>query len=123
MPDNNDLQEIYARADCRLSIPALYEKGACFLVGDLYRSRGAFVLSNEDQSFIVEPLKIRLKEHAMPFTCAISMQSQVLQQLVAQQILVPDLTGNMTLTLMGDLLNIGAGLQGNQANGEGYYGG
>ncbi|MBV8660571.1 MAG: translocation/assembly module TamB domain-containing protein [Candidatus Dependentiae bacterium] len=111
-PYNNDLQEIYARIDCRLSIPALQEKGACFLVGDLYRSRGAFVISNEDQSFIIEPLKIKLKQHAIPFTCSVTMESEIIQRLIFQQIIDPELTGNVTVTMMGNLLNLHSSLQG-----------
>jgi hypothetical protein len=88
------------------------EKGACFLVGDLYRGRGAFVVSNEDQSFIIEPLKIRLKQHSMPFTCCISMESDIVQQLIAQHIIAPDLSGNVTLTAVGNLLDLNAGVQG-----------
>ena len=53
-PYEFDLQEIYIRADCRVVIPALQDKGSCFLIGDVYQGRGAFVLSNEDQSFIIE---------------------------------------------------------------------
>jgi hypothetical protein len=112
IPYNDDLQEVYARADCRLTIPALQEKGACFLVGDLYRGRGAFVVSNEDQSFIVEPLKIRLKKHAMPITCSVTMESDIVQLLVAQRVIDPDVTGNVTLTVRGNLLDLHAGLQG-----------
>ena len=112
IPFNDDLQEIYSRVDCRLSIPSLHEKGACFLVGDLYRGRGAFVVSNEDQSFIIEPLKMKLKEKSIPITCCINMDSDILQQLLTQQIVIPDLKGNVTLTVMGNLLNLSAGMQG-----------
>ena len=112
MPYNNDLQEIYARIDCRLSIPAMGEKGACFLVGDLYRSRGAFVVSNEDQSFIIEPLKIKLKEHAIPMMCSVTMESEIVQQLFAQSVIDKDITGNITFSVKGNLLDFAAGLQG-----------
>ena len=113
MPYNNDLKEIYARVDCRLSIPALQEKGSCFLVGDLYRAHGAFVLSNEDQSFIVEPLKIRLKKHSMPVTCSVTMESEIIQRLLAQKIIDSDITGNVTLSVKGNLLDLTAGIQAN----------
>jgi len=113
IPYNNDLQEVYVRVDCRLTIPSLQDKGSCFLVGDLYRSRGAFVISNEDQSFIIEPLKIRLKQNALPCTCSISMESDIVQKIIAQQIFLPDLTGNVTFTLSGNLLNLADGVQGN----------
>jgi TamB, inner membrane protein subunit of TAM complex len=112
IPDNFDLQEVYAKVDCRLFVPALQEKGSCFLVGDLYRSRGAFVLSNEDQSFMVEPLKIRLKQYSMPCTCSINMTADIVQQLIAQQVFESDLTGNVTLTCMGNALDLAAGVQG-----------
>ena len=111
-PYNDDLKEIYARIDCRLSVPAMQEKGSCFLVGDLYRAHGAFVLSNEDQSFIIEPLKIRLKKHSMPVTCSVTMESEIVQRLLAQNIIDPDITGNLTLSLKGNLLDFAAGVQG-----------
>lgn len=111
VPYNDDLQEIYARVDCRLNVPAMREKGACFLVGDLYRGRGAFVVSNDDQSFIIEPLKIRLKEHSMPITCSITMASDIVQQLLAQHVIDHDLQGNVTWTVKANLLDIAAGLQ------------
>lgn len=106
VPYNNDLQEIYARVDCRLMIPALQDKGSCFLLGDLYSGRGAFVLSNEDQSFIIEPLKIKLKPTSMPCNCSISIESELVQILVAQKIIDPDLKGTITLSCMGNLLDI-----------------
>ncbi|MDP3788434.1 MAG: translocation/assembly module TamB domain-containing protein [Candidatus Chromulinivorax sp.] len=112
VPYSDDLQEIYARVDCRLTIPALQDKGACFLVGDLYRTRGAFVLSNEDQSFIIEPLKIRLKKNAIPVTCSVTMESDVVQLLLAHKILDSDVTGNITLAVKGNLLDLAAGVQG-----------
>lgn len=112
VPYDNDLQEIYARVDCRLSVPALQEKGSCFFLGDLYRSHGAFVLSNEDQSFIIEPLKIKLKPHSMPFNCAISIESQLVQKILAQKIIDQDITGNATLAVMGNLLDLSENLQG-----------
>lgn len=111
-PYTGDLQEVYARADCRLNIPALQEKSACFLVGDIYATRGAFVVSNEDQSFIIEPLKIRLKPNALPFTCSISMESDVFQRVVAKKVIDESLTGNITLTLTGNLLDFTPSLQG-----------
>lgn len=111
VPYNDDLQEVYARVDCRLHIPAMREKGACFLVGDLYRGRGAFVVSNEDQSFIIEPLKIRLKEHSIPITCSITMASDIVQQLLAQQVIDHDIKGSMTWTVKANLLDLSAGLQ------------
>lgn len=111
IPYKNDLKEFYARVDVRLTLPALADKGACFLLGDLYAGRGAFVLSNDDQSFIVEPLKIRLKKNSIPLTCSISMESEVVQRLIAQQIITPDVTGNLTITLLGNALDLGADLQ------------
>lgn len=111
VPYSNDLREIYARIDCRLSIPALQEKGSCFCVGDLYQSRGAFVISNEDQSFIIEPLKMRLKSQSMPFNCSVSMESDVVQRLVAQQLIDENLTGSITLSAVGNLLDLSSGLQ------------
>lgn len=111
VPYNNDLQEMYARVDCRLSIPALHDKGACFFVGDLYRGRGAFVVSNEDQSFIIEPLKIKLKQHAIPFTCCVSMESDIVQMLIADQVVAPDVTGSVMVSVAGNLLNLHAGMQ------------
>ncbi|MGZ6255153.1 MAG: translocation/assembly module TamB domain-containing protein [Candidatus Chromulinivorax sp.] len=106
-----DLQEIYIRADCRLSIPALQDKGSCFLIGDVYQGRGAFVLSNEDQSFIIEPLKIRLKQHTLPITCSLTVRADLLQQLCAQKIFMPDLTGSCTISCTANLLNLIASLQ------------
>lgn len=111
-PYDNDLAKIYARADCRLSIPELQEKGACFLKGDLYNTRGACVISNDDQSFIIEPLKFRLKEHAIPVTCSITMASELVQRLVLHEIVMPDLSGDATLTVMGNLLDLSSGVQG-----------
>ena len=120
-PYNDDLKEIYARIDCRLSIPAMQEKGACFLVGDLYRAHGAFVLSNEDQSFIIEPLKIRLKKDSMPVTCSVTMESEIVQRLLAQNIIDPDITGNLTFSIKGNLFDIAAGVQASlQAQGLAY---
>lgn len=112
VPYNNDMQDIYARVDCRLFIPAMGEKGACFLVGDLYRARGAFVVSNEDQSFIIEPLKITLEEHAIPMMCSVTMESEIVQLLLAQSVIDNDITGNVTLSAKGNLLDFAAGLQG-----------
>lgn len=111
-PYDQDLRKIYARADCRLSIPQLQEKGTCFLKGDIYESRGACIVSNDDQSFIIEPLKFRLKEHAIPLTCSITIATELLQVLTLNEIIIPDLSGNATLTVMGNLLDLGAGLQG-----------
>jgi hypothetical protein len=112
IPYDYDLQEMYAKIDCRFSVPALQDKESCFLIGDLYRGRGAFVVCNEDQSFMIEPLKIRLKEHAMPFTCSVSMTADIVQRLLAQQVVDIDLTGNATLTCKGNLLDVQKSLQG-----------
>src|SRR3989339_1397763 len=111
-PYDNDLAKIYARADCRLSIPELQEKGACFFKGDLYNTRGACILSNDDQSFIIEPLKFRLKKHSVPFTCSVSIHSELLQILAMHEIVLPDVSGDITLTVMGNLLDLASGLQG-----------
>ncbi|AXK60675.1 translocation/assembly module TamB domain-containing protein [Candidatus Chromulinivorax destructor] len=111
-PYDHDLRKIYARVDCRLSIPQLQEKGACFLKGDIYESRGACIISNDDQSFIIEPLKFRLKEHAIPVTCSITIATELLQLLVVDEVVIPDLSGNATLTVMGNLLDVSSGLQG-----------
>ncbi len=110
LPYDQDLQETYARVDCRLSIPALQDKGECFLVGNLYKTRGAFVVSNEDQSFIIEPLKIRLKQHATPWTCSVTMQSDVVQKLCMQQVFDSDLAGHVTLTCMGNFKDPSQGI-------------
>ncbi len=112
-PYEDDLDEIYARVDCRLSVPAMQEKGLCFLVGDLYQAHGAFVLSNEDQSFIVEPLKFILKKDAMPMICSVTMESDIAQRLLAQKIIDDQLTGNITLNIKGNLLDLTTGVQGN----------
>lgn len=112
VPDSSDLQDIYARVDCRLTIPALQDKGACFLVGDVYRGRGAFVVSNEDQSFIIEPLKIRLKKDKMPVTCSVTMESDVVQLLLAHKIIDTDISGNLTFSIKWNLLDFAAGAQG-----------
>lgn len=112
VPYNNDLQEIYARVDCRLSIPVLQEKGSCFFLGDLYRGHGAFVLSNDDQSFIIEPLKIKIKSDSMPFNCALSIESELVQNLLAHKVIDQDLTGNLTLSVTGNLLDVTESVQG-----------
>ena len=111
-PYDNNLRKMYARADFRLSIPELQDKGECFLKGDLYDGKGAFVLSNEDQSFIVEPLKFRLKEDAIPATCSVTITSELLQKLIMHEIVVPDLAGDLTITLKGNLLDLASGVQG-----------
>ncbi len=112
IPYDYDVQEIYARIDSRLAIPALQDKKDCFFIGDLYRGRGAFVVSNEDQSFIIEPLKIRLKQHAIPCTCSVSMDADIVQYLIAGDLLDRDIAGNVTCTVMANLLDLSAGVQG-----------
>ena len=113
IPYNQDKEELYVRVDCRLSIPALGEKGACFFVGNIYRARGAFVVSNEDQSFIIEPLKFKIKDHSMPFSCGISMNFDTIQHLITQQIFDEQVQGNSTLNLTGNLYDIYNSLQAN----------
>lgn len=111
-PYNNDLAKMYARADCRLLIPKLQEKGSCFFKGDLFNSRGAFIISNDDQSFIIEPLKFRLKKNSIPMTCSVTIASDLVQKLLLDEITMPDVTGDVTLIVTGNLLNLASGLQG-----------
>lgn len=113
IPYENDLHKMYARVDCRLSIPELQDKGDCFVKGDLYNARGAFIVSNEDQSFIIEPLKFRLKKHAMPFTACVTMKSDVIQKLMMQDVAFPDLSGNMSINIQGNFSDLASSLQGN----------
>lgn len=111
-PYDNDLRKIYARADCRLTIPELQEKGVCFFKADLYDSRGACIISNDDQSFIIEPLKFRLKEHAIPITCSMTITLELLQLLALHEVVMPDISGNATITVMGNMLDLASGVQG-----------
>jgi len=112
IPYDFNMQEIYTRVDCRLSIPRLKEKGQCFFVGDLYAGRGAFVVSNEDQSFIVEPLKFRFKKNSTPMTCSINVDSDILQEIGFNHILATELSGNSAITFTGDLQNLQSSIQG-----------
>lgn len=113
IPYTNDLHKMYVRVDCRLSIPELQDKGDCFVKGDLYNTRGAFIISNEDQSFIIEPLKFRLKKHAMPFVACVTMKSDCIQKLMMQNIVVPDLSGNVSINIKGNLSDLISTIQGN----------
>lgn len=112
VPYDYDMKEIYARVDCRLSIPALQDKGDCFLVGDIYRARGAFVVSNEDQSFIIEPLKIKIKKDAIPYTCSMTMAADIVQKILFHEVFDADITGSLTCSCSGNLLNLHENIQG-----------
>jgi len=113
IPYDNDVDKIYTRVDSRLSIPKLQNMGNCFFKGDIYNGRGAFIVSNEDQSFIIEPLKFKLKKDSMPFISSITMRSDSIQKVIMNDVVAPDLIGDMTISIKGDLLDIAPTLQGN----------
>ena len=109
---NENRSDLFARADCRLSVPLLQDKKDCFFVGDFYEGRGSFVLSNDDQSFIIEPMKIHFDKGKMPFTCSVNFSVDLMQKILLQQNLLPDLTGLTSFTLKGDLTDPIASLHG-----------
>jgi len=112
VPYNFDLQEIYAKIDCRLSVPLWQDQGNCFLLGDVYGARGSCVISNDDQSFIIQPCKFRLKPDAIPVTCSMNITTDLMQLLLCNQIFVPDLAGMLNLTLTTNVLDVSSGIQG-----------
>lgn len=103
VPHNGNLSDMFSRIDCRLSLPHLDDKKDCFLVGDVYDGRGSFVLSNQDQSFIIEPCKIRFDDPLMPCTCSINLSCLALQKLWLGDIPLPDVQGDVSVTLQGNL--------------------
>jgi hypothetical protein len=106
MPYNSDLQEIFSRVDCRLKIPLLQEEQDCFLVGDVFKGRGAFVLSNQNQSFIVEPLKFKLKQDKIPVVCSVNIDLDLLERCIRKEVIISDFSGQLSMTTQFDLYNI-----------------
>ncbi len=105
IPYNNDLQEIFSRVDCRLQIPLLQDEQDCFFIGDVFKGRGAFVVSNENQSFIIEPLKFKLKQDKIPVVCSVSMNLDLLERCIMQEQVVSDLSGQLSITTRFDALS------------------
>lgn len=103
IPYSYDYKDIYTHVDAYLTVPTLQDKGSCFCKGDIYAGKGAFVIANDDQSCIIEPLKIDFTDKALPFSCAINLQSDILQKICMQQLIDEELKGNLSCALKGNL--------------------
>lgn len=102
IPSSGKMSELFARVDCRLLLPKINEQEECFFVGDVYNGHANFVLSNNDQSFIVEPLKITLDDDRYPFVCSFNADASLFQKLCGFE-QMSDITGFLTLTFQGNL--------------------
>lgn len=102
IPKSGKMSEMFARVDCRLLLPKVHATEECFFVGDVYNGHADFVVSNNDQSFMVEPLKITLDDQKFPFVCGFNLNADVMQKIFNLQA-VKDFDGLVTLTLQGNL--------------------
>lgn len=105
LPVQDVAKEMYVQMSIDMRIVALMEKGLCNLAGSMKHGQGRFSLKNEDNSFIVDPIQIRIDSKKCLFDTSVITNSDLCNQLKVHDFF-KDVQGAIKIDFRGDLYDI-----------------
>lgn len=105
IPVQDIVKGMYLQMNVDMDLLALMQKGHCNMVGTMKHGNGRFSLKNEDGSFVMDPVQIRIDSKKCLFDISVATNSDLCNQLDLQEF-VKDMQGVVYVEVRGDLYDL-----------------
>lgn len=105
LPNQDVVKGMSLQLNMGMHIPGLMEKGACNVIGSMRRGQGIFSLKNEDGSFVIDPIQIRIDSKKCLFDASMVTNSDLCNQLKLHDFF-KDVQGAIRIDFRGDLYDL-----------------
>lgn len=101
VPSKDIVKNMSIQTHIGMNIPSFSQSSNCFLMGSMNNGLGSFVLKNEDESFVIDPIQIRADSQKGWFDFSIITNSDFCKQLNLHEA-CQDVYGNIQIDCRGD---------------------
>lgn len=105
LPIQDAVKGMYLQMNMDMHIVPLMEKGSCNVIGSMKHGLGMFSLKNEDNSFVIDPIQIRVDSKKCLFDVSMLTNSDLCNQLKLHDFF-KDIQGAIKIDFRGDLYDV-----------------
>ena len=102
IPKKDIVKNMYMQMHMGMHIVPFAQKGNCFLIGNMNNGLGSFLLKNEEQSFKIDPIQIRVDSKKCLFDLSVVTSSDLCKQLELPEAF-QEMNGMLQIDCRGDL--------------------